>query len=170
VLSSPPPAPGLALARERLPALLADAPAGVHVEDKGLSLAVHTRPAADPAGALAELTPALRSLAQDTGLEPVTGSLVLELRSPGGDKGAALRRWVAQTGVSALLYAGDDDGDIPVLGVAEGLRGEGVPALVVCAARADGSAEFRDGADLVLDGPDGVVAFLTALLAAIGSP
>jgi trehalose 6-phosphate phosphatase len=168
-LTSPPPAPGIALARARLPGLLAGAPAGVHLEDKGLSLVVHTRPAVEPQAALDALTPALLALAAETGLEPESGSLVLELRSPGGDKGSALRRWAAEVRAGAVLYAGDDDGDIPVLAAAAQLRASGVPVLVLCAARGDGSMEFRAGADLVVDGPAGVVEFLDGLLAAIGS-
>lgn len=168
-LTSPPPAPGVALARARLPELLVGAPAGVHLEDKGLSLVVHTRPAAEPQATLDALTPALLALAAETGLEPVTGSLVLELRTPGGDKGSALLRWAADVGAASVLYAGDDDGDVPVLAAAARLRGSGVPVLVLCAARDDGSEGFRAGADLVLDGPAGVVGFLDGLLAAIGS-
>ncbi len=54
-LESPPPPPGLAVARERLPAVLAAAgPAdGLWTEDKADALAVHTRRAADPRAAAA---------------------------------------------------------------------------------------------------------------------
>jgi trehalose 6-phosphate phosphatase len=166
-LDSPPPAPGIATARERLQELLGHAPPGVHVEDKGLSLVVHTRPAAEPQQTLEELTPWLMALAQATGLEPVTGSYVLELRSPGPDKGEALLRYAEAKGPSALMYAGDDDGDLPVLATRDVLRGRGVPALVVCAARDGGPPTLAEQSDLVVDGPPGVVVLLEALADAL---
>src|SRR5215510_8495644 len=56
-LESPPPPEGLAVARQRLPAILAGAGAaqGTWTEDKGEALAVHTRRAADPAAALEQV-------------------------------------------------------------------------------------------------------------------
>jgi len=167
VLTSAPAAPGIAGLRTRLPSLLAEAPAGVHVEDKGLALAVHTRPAADPAAALAALAPALTALAAELGLDLVAGSDVLELRSPGPDKGETVRGLGA--GRSAVLYAGDDDGDLPVLAAAQELRAGGVPVVVVCSGRPDGPVALRERADLVVDGPAGVVAALRTLVGALGT-
>ncbi|HVU75014.1 MAG TPA: trehalose-phosphatase [Mycobacteriales bacterium] len=169
VLESPPPAPGIAIARQRLETIVAGAGAGVHVEDKGLSLAVHTRPAAHPQQALDALAPKLYQLADETGLSVVTGAFVLELRTPGPDKGGALADYVQRTGAGVVLYAGDDDGDIPVLDTAVGLRDRGVPVAIVCAERPGGPPALRDSADLVVDGPSGLVALLDALAASLGS-
>ena len=169
VLESPPPAPGIAVARERLPQITAGAGDGVHVEEKGLSLAVHTRRAAHPQEALDALTPKLYRLADETGLSVVTGAFVLELRTPGPDKGGALADYVARTGAGVVLYAGGDDGDIPVLDTAVGLRDRGVPVAVVCSDRPDGPSALRDSADLVVDGPAGMVALLDALAASVGT-
>jgi trehalose 6-phosphate phosphatase len=169
VLDSPPPSPGVAVARERLPQIIAGAGSGVHIEDKGLSLAVHTRPAAHPQQALDALAPRLYQLADETGLAVVTGAFVLELRTPGPDKGGALADYVQRTGAGAVLYAGDDDGDVPVLDTAVGLRDRGVPVVVVCAERPDGPASLRDSADLLVPGPGGVVELLDALAGALGS-
>src|SRR5690348_11771247 len=108
VLTAPPPPPGVEEARARLPGVLAGAgaPEGVRVEDKGSALAVHTRRAADPAGALAALREPLAGLAADVGLVVEPGRLVIELRPPGMDKGAALTALVAERQAGPVLFAG----------------------------------------------------------------
>ena len=168
-LSSPPAPPGLAVARQRLPGLLAaaGAPEGTWVEDKTDALAVHTRRAADPAAALAALRGPLVDLAADTGLRAQDGRLVIELRPPGADKGQALRDLVAEAGPSAVLYAGDDVGDRPAFAAIRELRSAGLPGLAVCAGSAE-VTELADLADLVLDGPEGVAGLLVALGARLG--
>jgi trehalose 6-phosphate phosphatase len=172
-LSSPEPSPAVEEARRRLPELLADAPAGVHVEDKTHSVVVHTRPAADPAEALAALTAPLQALAEETGLETVPGRFVVELRPPGVDKGAALRHVVSTYDARSVVYIGDDLGDLAAFDAVDGLRSTGgVPGMTVASvdpALADSPRELAERADLVLAGPSAVVEWLTALAAALGS-
>jgi trehalose 6-phosphate phosphatase len=172
-LTSPQPAPGVAEVRRRLPEILADAPEGVHVEDKAHSLVVHTRPAADPAAALALLAPTLQSLADETGLETVPGRFVVELRPPGVDKGGALRRIVSTYDARAVVYVGDDLGDLAAFDAVASLRSEGaVPGVTVASVDPsldDSPRELAERADLVLAGPSGVVEWLTSLAAAIGT-
>jgi trehalose 6-phosphate phosphatase len=161
-------APGVAGVRAELPRVLHDAaaPEGTWIEDKGSSLAVHTRRTADPAGALARLDGPLRALAARHGLHPEPGRFVLELRPPGVDKGTALEAFLAEVGrdrtVSAVAYAGDDLGDLAAYAAVERARERGTPGLTVCAGSAEVRA-LRERADLVVDGPAGVVAFLQAL-------
>jgi trehalose 6-phosphate phosphatase len=164
----PEPAPGIAALRRELPAALAAAGAdpGVWVEDKGLALAVHTRRAADPAAALAALIDPLSELAQRYGLRGHPGRYVLELRPAQDDKGVALRRLVAAARPAAVLFAGDDLGDLPAFGAVEQLRADGVPGLTV-ASRSAEAAEVADRADLAVDGPAGVVALLEELTRAM---
>ena len=158
-LLSAPPAPGLDVARAELPALLGAA----RLEDKGLSLVVHVRGLPDPAGELARLAPGLERLAERTGLEVHPGRQVLELRPPGEDKRRALLA-LAEPPPSAVLYAGDDVGDLPAFGAVEQLRRRGVPGVTVCSASDEGPRELADRADVVVDGPDGVVELLRQLL------
>jgi trehalose 6-phosphate phosphatase len=170
-LRSPAPEPGVDEARRRLPALLADVPSGVHVEDKHHSLVVHTRPAADPGATLAELTPRLQALAVETGLETVPGRFVVELRPPGVDKGGALRALVTSYDARSVVYIGDDLGDLAAFDAVEALRARAVPGLTVASVDPDlddSPPELADRADLVLAGPAAVVEWLTALAAAIG--
>ena len=155
--------PGVAAARDRLPQLLADAGrADAHVEDKGSSLAVHTRRMADPEQALADLREPLTRFAEQLGLRLEPGNLVLELRPPGIDKGVALRRLVESTGVRAVFYAGDDLGDLTAFDAVDELRADGL-AGVLLAARSSGATALIDRADIVVDDPAGVVTVLTAL-------
>lgn len=159
-LRKPPPHVGVVGARGELPALLGDT--GAAIEDKGNALAVHTRRAPDPAGAFAALRGPLAELATRHGLTVEPGRLVLELRPPGMDKGAALTALAREAGATAILYAGDDLGDIAAFDAVAVLRDSGVPGLRVCSGSAE-VAELAAVTDLTVDGPAGVVALLEAL-------
>jgi trehalose 6-phosphate phosphatase len=165
-VTSPADESGVAAARSRLPGLLAEvgAPDGTWVEDKGLAVAVHTRRAPDPAGTLDLLRAPLESLAADTGLVVEHGRLVLELRPPGADKGGAVRSLVESARTSAVVFVGDDLGDLPAFEEVARLRTEGLPGLLVCSGAAEVTA-VAERADLVVDGPEGVAALLGALVA-----
>jgi trehalose 6-phosphate phosphatase len=165
---TPPPHPGVDAVRAALPALLAGEDPGVHVEDKGRALAVHTRRANAPAQTLDRLRPALEDLAARHGLAVEPGRLVVELRPPGADKGRALTELARATGARAVLYAGDDLGDLAAFDAVEALRAEGVPGVLVCSG-SDEVSEVAARADVVVDGPGGVVDLLDALAAAAGA-
>jgi len=154
-LTSPEPPPGLSRARAELAAVLAAAGSGdgTFVEDKGDALAVHTRRAGQPQAELDRLRRPLAELA---------GRLVLELRPPGADKGAAIRDLVAERQPYAILFCGDDLGDRPAFAAVRQLRAEGTPGLAVCSGSAEVPA-LAGEADLVVDGPDGVAALLAGL-------
>lgn len=165
---TPEPPPGVAEARRRLPDVLAavGAPPETWVEDKGHAVAVHTRRTAEPAALLDRLRAPLRALAESTGLIVEPGRFVLELRPPGMDKGAALRDLVAERDVAAVLYAGDDLGDLAAFDAIEELRGAGVPGVTVCSA-SDEQPALAERADVVVDGPAGVAALLADVAAAL---
>jgi trehalose 6-phosphate phosphatase len=169
-LSSPPVPDGVAEARERLAGVLADAgaPGGTRVEDKGSALVVHTRQAADPVGALEVLKEPLADLAAATGLTVEPGRLVIELRPPGMDKGAALSSLVAERKAGAILFAGDDLGDLAAFGAVRALRAAGHPGLTVCSASGE-VTQLAAEADLVVDGPAGVVGLLGSLARALAA-
>ncbi len=167
-LDAPPAPEGLAVARERLPSVLAAAAAaeGTWVEDKGDALAVHTRQAADPVAALGQVRAPLLRLAADTGLRAEPGRLVIELRPDGSDKGVALTGLAAERARSAVMFCGDDLGDRPAFAAVRRLRREGTPGVAVCS----GSAEVTDlagEADLVVDGPPGIAGLLAGIAAVV---
>ncbi|HEU0214956.1 MAG TPA: trehalose-phosphatase [Jiangellaceae bacterium] len=151
---------GVAVARAAGAEIVAHAPAGVALEDKGHSVAFHTRASAAPGAVLAEIRPQLDDLAHDTGLELALGRFVLELRPPGVDKGTSLRRLVADAAARSVTFVGDDLGDLAAVSA---LRSLDVAGLVVCSDSAESPPLLRSEADLVVDGPDGVVAFLAGV-------
>jgi trehalose 6-phosphate phosphatase len=169
-LSSPPSAAGVEAARAELPDLLARAaaPDGTRIEDKGHAVAVHTRQTADPHAALDRLRDPLAGLAARHGLATEPGRMVIELRPPGMDKGQALRDLIEQRKrqPSAVMFCGDDLGDVAAFDAVRALRGEGVPGLTVFSGSAE-VTELAESADLVVDGPDGVLALLNSLADAL---
>ena len=155
--------PGVAAARVRVPALLAElGVADAYVEDKGRAIAVHVRRAADPHATFELVAPRLRALAGELGLAVEPGRMVLELRPAGGDKGDALRSLVAEQPPSAVVYVGDDLGDLAAFAAVEAMRADGLPGLLVCSGSTE-VTEVAARADLVVDGPVGVAALLQGL-------
>lgn len=165
-VTRPPLPPGVDQARAELSQVLAaaGAPPGTAVEDKEAALGVHVRGTADPAAAMELLRAPLAELAARTSLVLEPGRMVLELRPPGSDKGAALLQYVEEraSGTSAVLFAGDDLGDLPAYDAVETLRQRDVPGLTVCSSSVEVTV-LADRADLVVDGPPAVVALLEAL-------
>jgi len=164
VLTAAPVAEGVAMARRALPGLLAGAGAddGIRIEDKGSALAVHTRQAPDPEAALARLREPVAALAATTGLTLEPGRLVLELRPPGTDKGATLRALAVERTARSVLYCGDDLGDLAAFAEVGALRAAGVPGCTVCS-RSPEAPEVAAAADVVVDGPPGIVSMLNEL-------
>ena len=168
-VSAPAPHPGVAAVQAELPGVLDASGAwqGTWVEDKGRAIAVHTRRAADPQAAFDALSGPLYALADRHGLIVEPGRLVLELRPPGTDKGVALLEYVREIDASAVLYAGDDLGDLPAFAAVDKLRSDGTPGLLVCSG-SDEVTELRERADVVVDGPEGVVRLLRGLAEQLG--
>jgi trehalose 6-phosphate phosphatase len=163
-ITSPDALPGVERARRELAELLAEVntPEGVTVEDKGQALVLHTRQSAEPAANLEALTPRVSDIARRAGLEPHPARNALELRPPGYEKGGALRSFTAQMGARSVLFIGDDVGDLPALAALHDLRAEGIPAVGVVSDAPEVTG-LREVADLLVDGPEGVVEFLHQL-------
>lgn len=167
VVSAEPPE-GLADFRNELPGLLDEA--GVHpwVEDKGLAVALHTRRLADPARSYGELLPVISRAAAAHGLITEPGRQVIEIRGAGSDKGTALEQLVGDLGARAVIFAGDDLGDLEAFRRMDLFRARGLTTLKVCSGSAEEST-LAPLADLVVDGPAGVLAFLDRLIDRIGA-
>ena len=163
-LTSPEPPPAIKAAREALPALLRDAgaPDGTRIEEKIQAVAVHTRETAAPEAALARIREPLTKLATDLGLAAEPGRLVIELRPRGIDKGVALKDLVRETTTRSLIFAGDDLGDLAAFAAVRELRAAGTPGCAVASASPE-SPQVAAAADLVVDGPRGVVEFLDGI-------
>ena len=137
---------------------------GARVEHKGRAVGVHTRELPDPRDAFSRLLEPLRELAGRHGLHLEPGRNVLEIRATGTDKGAALRALREEVGARTVVFGGDDLGDLPAYEAVEQLRAEGVPGLLLCSASAEEDA-LRERADVVVNGPEGVGAWLADLAA-----
>lgn len=163
-LHVPEPLPGVAEVRAKLPEVLAaaGAPDGTSIEDKGNALAVHTRRTAEPQVAIDRLRGVLAALAERTGLVVEPGRYVIELRPPGMDKGAALRAFIAERSATAVLYGGDDLGDLAAYDAVDELREHGVAGVTVCSS-SDEVTALAERADVIVDGPAGVVRLLATL-------
>lgn len=168
-ISSPDVSPGVVTARARLTDYVAAHDRGMTVEDKHHAVALHTRNAADPAAAFETAKPMAQALADECGLELVPGRYVLEIRPAGIDKGGALRTVVAELDRRVVLFGGDDLGDLPAVAAIAELREQGVAGMVVCSDSPETPAGLRDAADLLVDGPPGVLETLRALDQAIAA-
>jgi trehalose 6-phosphate phosphatase len=164
---SPKPPPGLSGLIRDLPRLLRGAGAqDAFIEEKGLAVAVHTRRLDDPVGAFDRLLPVLTAAADERRLAVEPGRLVIEIRAAGMDKGKSLRTLVSEFEAGAVVFVGDDLGDIPAFEAALDVRAQGLPALLVCSG-SDEQQVLRDLVDVVVDGPDGVMQFLRELTEAV---
>jgi len=118
------PDPAVRRAVAAFDAFAADRP-GVIVEDKTLAAGLHYRQAP---GVSEEALALAASLAEETGLALQPGSMVLELKTPGTDKGAALTAFMAEAPFTGALpiMVGDDLTDEHGFEAAERLGGFGV--------------------------------------------
>lgn len=123
-LDRTPPHPGLADARDCL-ATLAKAQRGLLLEDKGASVALHYRLAPEAGPAVADCA---RRLARQTGLVLQEGHMVAELRTPGPDKGEALRAFMEEAPFffGRPVMIGDDLTDEDAFAAAKALGGHAV--------------------------------------------
>jgi trehalose 6-phosphate phosphatase len=140
----------------------ADAPEGVYVEPKGLTVTLHWRNAPG-AGPWATAFAARQE--EERGLRVYPGRLSLELRPPiDVDKGTVFR--ALAVGKQAVAVFGDDLGDLPAFAAAAELAAQGVPAIRVAVVDEESAQEVAAHADVVVEGPAGAVALLEQLLEA----
>ncbi len=160
---SPLPPVGLAGFLRDLPAALRRADAAeAYVELKGLAVAVHTRRMPDADQAFGRLQPALAGLAERHELMVEPGRQVLEIRSPGRHKGHAVHALVEELSAGGFVFVGDDLGDVDAFDAVDELAERGLATLLVCSASGEQSA-LAERADVLVPGPDGVLALLRRL-------
>jgi len=135
--------------------------AGVRVEEKSVSVAVHWRQAPDQSAAADQVRRVTAGLADQLGLRLEPGKLVEELRPPiDVDKGSAVEALLADhPDLSAFGYAGDDLGDLPALRAA---RAAGGYALVVDHGR-ETDPRLLELADQTFAGTDAFAGWLAEL-------
>lgn len=164
-VTSPRPPSGLSAFEQELPGLLSQGDAAeAWVEEKGLAVAIHTRRLPDPEEALERLEPLVTRAADDHGLTTEPGRHVLEVRAAGMDKGAAVRGLMTELDAGGVLFCGDDLGDLEAFRAVIALREQGLAGLLVCSGSSEETA-LRELADVVVDGPAGVIELLGRLTA-----
>jgi trehalose 6-phosphate phosphatase len=77
------------------------------------------------------------------------------------DKGTAVLELADDFPV--VVVAGDDVGDLPAYDALDRLEESGVATLRIAVASAEAPPQLLERADLVVDGPEGLVALLTSL-------
>ena len=136
-------------------------PEGMVVEPKGLSLTLHYRAHPESGAAVAEWA---RQQSARSGLVARPAKMSVELHPPiDSDKGTALEQLVE--GLSAVVYAGDDQGDLPAFDALDRLAARGVDTVRVAVASAEVPPELVDRADVVVADPAALVELLHTLVA-----
>jgi trehalose 6-phosphate phosphatase len=139
---------------------------GAWLEDKVYAVGVHTRRVPDRDRWTDAVDRTAREIAEQYGLEIIPGKMVWELRpAVRGDKGDGVRRVVAESGARAVVVVGDDLGDLPAFAAVTGLATEGRDGLRVAVRSDEAPSQLLATADLVLEGPKGVLDFLRLLAA-----
>jgi trehalose 6-phosphate phosphatase len=134
---------------------------GIYVEDKGLSVALHWRNADDRDESGRQVALLVEAVTARTGLVIEPGKLVAELRPPvDWDKGATVRALAAEAGLSTGVYVGDDRGDLVAF---HAVRAIGGMSVAVTGGVTETPPELLAAADVVLDGPPAVRAWLDGL-------
>jgi trehalose 6-phosphate phosphatase len=129
------------------------------VERKRLSLTLHYRTAPERGDAVVAWAAAA---AERHGLEARSARQSVELHPPlHVDKGTVVGELAA--GMASVVYFGDDMGDLAAFAALDRLAASGVHAVKVVAASAETAPEVRAAADVLVEGPAGVLALLDAL-------
>jgi trehalose 6-phosphate phosphatase len=140
----------------------AEAPVGVDVERKGLTLTLHVRAAPEHDGWA-------RSCAETqsgvSGFEVHRARMSYELRPPVRiDKGTVVAGLAE--GLGAACFFGDDRGDLPAFDALDRARADHDAATLKVGVRSDEAPlELLERADVLVDGPAGVLDLMRKLLA-----
>jgi trehalose 6-phosphate phosphatase len=160
---SPDVEPYEAVIREVVAQAEAEAPRGIYVEPKGLTVTLHWRRAPESADWVETFA---HQQAEAKGLHVHPGRLELELRPPTPvDKGTVVRSLAA--GFAAVAAIGDDIGDLPAFDALGDLAQLGASVVRVAVVDDESPAIVAEHADLVVAGSQGALELLKLLAAAI---
>jgi trehalose 6-phosphate phosphatase len=128
-------------------------------ENKQLTASLHYRGSEDEGAAHAALED-VKARAEREGFVARFGRKVLEVLPPlDVHKGTAVRQLLAERGLRRALYAGDDTTDLDGFRALDGLD----VSVRVAVASEEGPAELREAADLIVAGPQELLAVLRRL-------
>lgn len=147
--------PGLVTSVARDPA--------VWIEDKELSLVIHTRLTADPDRLLGMLHAPVNEAAAAAGLEVRPGKEVLEICIPGINKGTALRELISED-TAAVFYAGDDVGDLPALREINAWAGRSNRPKCTVGISPSGNGPLAGQTDITVPDPQSLLSLLRQII------
>lgn len=137
---------------------------GVLVEDKGVMIGLHYRAADDQELAARELGRLTKELAQRFELHHATGKRAFELRAPVDfSKSNVVLEVAREASLDPVMFAGDDVVDLPAFDALDELERGGAGAFRVAVSSEEAPAELLERADLVVDGPEGMLGLLRQL-------
>ena len=129
------------------------------VEDKGVAISFHYRAHENPARARSELEQ-IAARARREGLTARFGRMVLEVLPPvEASKGTAVRRLLEGKRLSRALYAGDDTTDLDAFTALDDLA----VGVKIAVRSGEAPEQLLERADVVVDGPEGLVKLLRQL-------
>lgn len=137
---------------------------GVLLEDKGPSLAVHYRLAADPAAVRERVLAVLGGPDGAGGLPVREGKMLIEVLPPVAvNKGTAVARTVERRHLASVLVLGDDTTDVDAFEAVRELRAAGAVEALAVAVSEDAPERLLAAADYRLADPAAVETLLTWL-------
>jgi trehalose 6-phosphate phosphatase len=157
--------PAVTAAQQDLRDCAAVRDSGAYLEDKQYGVAIHTRRVADAPHWTTPIDEAARQVAERHGLDVVLGRLVWELRpAVCSNKGDAVRRIISESNARSVVVAGDDLGDLSAFAAAFELKARGGDVLRVAVDSVEAPRALIEQADVIVDGPPGLLEFLRRLL------
>lgn len=160
VVTHPDAAPWRRVVDDLAAAAVAELPAGVGVEHKGLSLTLHVRPHQELATVVDDWATAA---AESSGLRVRRARMSAELHPPVAvDKGTVVRELLGAVAVACFI--GDDVGDLPAFDALDRFATGGGTAVRFVVKSAETDPGLRGRADALLAGPPAVLELLHALV------
>jgi trehalose 6-phosphate phosphatase len=134
---------------------------GVIVQRKRIGGSIHYRLAPDPIETRQKLMSLLEQPAQQVNMKLSEGKLVVEIRVPlAVHKGRAIRKFVEQYNLNAIIFAGDDRTDLDAVKEITRMRKEGIAALSIVVQHHDTLPSLLENADIVVQGMEGMISIL----------
>lgn len=113
---------------QQLTAMHGQLPEGVMVEEKGTSIALHTRGCREPDASLAQIGMVIGPVAHELGLDLQQGRDVIDVGIRLGGKAATVRRLLTERTWSSVVMFGDDHSDLDAFDV---LGQSATPSLTI---------------------------------------
>jgi trehalose 6-phosphate phosphatase len=147
---------------DRIVGLHGRLPEGVMIEEKGSSIALHTRGCSEPASALSQISIVMGPVAHELGLDLQQGRDVIDIGIRFGGKAATVRRILEERNWSGAIMFGDDHSDLEAFDV---LADADLPTLTVGVISQEVPG-VQARSDMVVAKPEQVAAILSDLVKA----